>query len=168
VRDTFYREMIKSVPRMARRGRARRRPAPSRAGPALSARLARARHVYLSALPDRSRWVAASSAAIIVAQSPVYYGVRSAASFTADIGLDVLRVYFPQRWNLWLAPAGFTRNAGLKLLKHAASGACSLLLGSLVPFLPGIVAHPVAFILSDLIATTVVDMLVSGQFGPAE
>ena len=97
--------------------------------------------------------------------SAVYYAMGTASRFLADVGLDLLRIYFPDRWNLALPVQKFHRNLWLKLIKHAATGVCCLIFGSVVPFLW---VHPVAFILSDLVATTAVDVVVSGQCGAAD
>ena len=137
LRPALYREMIKSVPRMAR-------------------------HAYLSSSPKCSSFGACAAAAAVVGGSPIFYSIRAASSLAADVGLDLLRTLFPANWNLALTRSAFGKNARLKLLKHSATGLGCLLLGMCVPF---VLAHPITFIVSDFAASLGIDLAFNAYLG---
>jgi len=134
-------EMIKSVPKMARK-------------------------VYLLDIADGASSLGARvRTAKRVLRSPVYYAGFSLPRLGADLVVDLLRIYFPRQWRCRLTPAAFYRNATLKAIKYALQGVCSLLVGALVPLAW---PHPYAFLLSEVLGVQTAEFIVGSCFGQVE
>uniref|UniRef100_A0A7S4EV36 Uncharacterized protein n=2 Tax=Chrysotila carterae TaxID=13221 RepID=A0A7S4EV36_CHRCT len=105
----LHAEMIKSVPKMARKS-------------------------YLSEVAaGRTPFGARTATAKLVIRSPVYYLSSALPRLVTDMAVDVLRIFFPKHWRSRLTVPSFYRNARLKLIKYALQAVCSLCVGSLVP-----------------------------------
>jgi len=131
VSPAAHREMIKHLPKMARRH-------------------------YISATADSgSKWRAGASTSLAVLRSPAFYILRSSSALAADVAVDGMRVAYGT-----LSKHAFRQNALLKLLKHGLSCACCIAAGCLLPMTLGVQSH-LFFIISDLVGSSIADQVLS-------
>jgi len=131
VSPAAHREMIKHLPKMARR------------------------HYATTVADSGSKWRAGASTSLAVLRSPSFYLLRSSCALAADVAIDCMRVCYGT-----LTQHAFRQNAMLKLLKHGLSCACCIGAGCLLPMTLGVQSH-LFFIISDLVGSSIADQVLS-------
>ena len=112
------------------------------------------------ALPGQTGMSASAAACRIVKASPTFYGVRAVTGYFADVFVDCVAWLRGQ-----LSKDQLISNAGLKMVKYAASGALCLAFGMLVPF---IYPHPYIFIGVEQLGANILAETIVGTIGDIE
>jgi len=140
--DRWYKEMVKSVPKMARQ-------------------------TYLCEIgAGRSNFAARCTTLKHVYNSPIYFMGIAMPRLLADVAIDCARTFvFPSKWRSRLSVASFKRNCALKTLKYTLQGVASLVVASLTPLA---FTHWAAFWITDLAASLGADAVVTSFCGTVE